>query len=458
MKKWLIILIIVALIAGGGFFGYQRIMTQRAAAESPPLETAIVRRGDLIVAVEATGSLASPTKYTLAFSTAGKVSEVMVAEGQSVKKDDLLARLEDNIQAEADFQALFTDAGIAETELAAVNAQEALVDAIDNLKYIIGSDTYYWETQLKEAEETLAAFNDDSNASAEQKAEAQVLVDEALRHRNYFLNKNIDDLEDDDGYYVDDSDIALSRSNLEDAKILLQDAETALEIVKVGPLGLQTPLATLGPEMERLEETRLKAESTRLTAPINSVVTKVYYQAEEFANIGTPVIALSDVSVLEIETNLDETDVARIEVGNPVVITLDAFSGVELNGSVESIAPIAVVESGVVLYPITISLDGMTDVFLRSGMTTNVSILVENRKETLLVPLRAIETEGEQAYIWRVTPEGSERIEITLGLLTDTEAEILSGLAEGDEVVVYAAPEDRANVEYEGLRGVFGGD
>jgi len=60
--------------------------------------------------------------------------------------------------------------------------------------------------------------------------------------------------------------------------------------------------------------------------------------------------------------------------------------------------------------------------------------------------------------VWRVTPEGSERVAITLGLLTDTEAEILSGLAAGEEVVVYAGPEDRSNVELEGLRGVFGGD
>ena len=124
-------------------------------------------------------------------------------------------------------------------ELAAVNAQEALEDAINDLKYRIGSDTYYWEGQLKQAEETLATLNADPNASAEQKTEAQKAVDEARRKRDYFLAQNLDYLEKEDDLEVDASDIALFRSNLENAKVALQDAEAALEIVKSGPSALQ---------------------------------------------------------------------------------------------------------------------------------------------------------------------------------------------------------------------------
>ena len=170
-----------------------------------------------------------------------------------MKQGDLLARLEDNIQAEADFQALFTSAGVAKSELAAVNAQEALDDAINDLKYLIGSVTYYWEEQLTQSEQTLITLNADSNASTEQKAEAQKTVDDAHRKRDYFLAQNIDYLEKEDNYFVDDSDIALARANLENAKIILLDANAALEIVKSGPSALQAPLTALGPEMARLE-------------------------------------------------------------------------------------------------------------------------------------------------------------------------------------------------------------
>lgn len=92
-----------------------------------------------------------------------------------------------------------------------------------------------------------------------------------------------------------------------------------------------------------------------------------------------------------------------------------------------------------VLYPVTVRLDA-TDLPLRSGMTVNVSFPIEQRTDTLLVPFRAIETEGGQAYVTRVTASGSERVAVTMGLITDTQIEILSGIEEGDVVTVYANP------------------
>jgi HlyD family secretion protein len=438
-KKNIWIVAVVIVIAVLGFMGYRQIAAKKASAEAPATETAVVQRGNLSVTVDAAGSLVSPTEFTLAFPVAGKVYEMAVVEGQTVQQGDVLARLEDNIQAEADFQALFTDAGIAKAELAAVNAQEALEDAVDDLKYRLGSDAYYWEGQLKQAEETLAALNADPNASAEQKTEAQKVVDEARGKRDYFLAKNIKYLEKVDKYYVDASELALFRSNLENAKVALQDAQAALEIVRSGPSALQSPLIALGPEMARLERARLNVDNTRLTAQTAGVVTTVYYQAGEFANPGTKVLALSDVSVLEAEVNLDETDVVRIEIGMTVVVTVDAFPGMEVSGEVIEIAPTANVQSGVVLYPVTVRLDP-TDLPLRSSMTVNVTFPIEQRSDALLVPFRAIETEGGQAYVTRLTTSGSERVAVTMGLITDTQIEILSGIGAGDVVTVYANP------------------
>ncbi|MEW6241867.1 MAG: efflux RND transporter periplasmic adaptor subunit, partial [Chloroflexota bacterium] len=212
-----------------------------------------------------------------------------------------------------------------------------------------------------------------------------------------------------------------------------------LEIVKVGPSTLQSPLTALGSEMARLERARLNLENTRLLALTDGVVTNLYYQVGEFANPGTPVIALTDVSILEAEVNLDETDVVKIALGMQVVVTVDAFPGMEVNGKVIEIAPTASVQSGVVLYPVTVRLNS-TELPLRSGMTVNVSFPIEQRTDTLLVPFRAIETEGGQAYVTRVTASGSERVTVTLGLITDTQVEILDGLDEGDVVTVYANP------------------
>jgi RND family efflux transporter MFP subunit len=292
---------------------------------------------------------------------------------------------------------------------------------------------------LAQSEQTLITLNADSNASTEQKAEAQKTVDDARRKRDYFLAQNIDYLEKEDNYFVDDSDIALARANLENAKIILLDANAALEIVKSGPSALQAPLTALGPELARLESTRLNMENTRLTAQADGVVTTLYYQAGEFANPGTPVISLTDVSILEADVNLDETDVVRIATDMTVVVTVDAFPGMEMSGKVIEIAPTANIQSGVVLYSVTVRLDP-TDLPLRSGMTINVIFPIEQRNDILMVPFRAIETEGGQAYLTRVTVSGTERVAVTMGLITDTQIEILSGIEEGDVITVYANP------------------
>ena len=109
------------------------------------------------------------------------------------------------------------------------------------------------------------------------------------------------------------------------------------------------------------------------------------------------------------------------------------------SGEVIEIAPTSAVQSGVVLYPVTVRL-ASTELPLRSGMTVNVSFPIEQRTDTLLVPFRAIETEGGQAYVTRVTASGTERVAVTMGLITDTQIEILSGINEGDVVTVYANP------------------
>ena len=439
-KKNILIVSIVVVIAVLGFMAFRQVAAKKAAAvESSATETAVVERGDLSVTVEAAGSLTPPTEITLAFPVAGKLYEIPVLEGQAVKQGDLLARLEDNIQAEADFQALFTAAGGARVELAVANAEEALDDALGDFKYRFGTVTYYWEGQLKQAEETLAALDADPNASVEQKAEAQKVVDEARVKRDYFLEQNLDYLEKEDDWRPDAGDIAVVRSNLENAKVALQDANAALEIVKAGSSALQAPLTALGPEMARLESTRLNMENTRLTAQADGVVTTLYYQVGEFANPGTPVIALTDVSILEADVNLDETDVVRIATDMTVVVTVDAFPGMEVSGKVIEIAPTANIQSGVVLYSVTVRLDP-TDLPLRSGMTTNVVFPIEQRNDILMVPFRAIETEGGQAYLTQVTATGSERVAVTMGLITDTQIEILSGIEEGDVVTVYANP------------------
>lgn len=458
MRKWTLYIIVAALILGGGGWLILQRQSANSAVSNQPAETAVVQRGDLSITVEAAGSLTASTEFTLAFPVAGNLYEVTITEGQPVKKGNVLARLEDNIQAEADFQSLFTDAGIAQSELTAINSREALSHAVDDLVYLIGVDAYYWEKQLAQTEERLATLNQDTNATVEQKAEAQKWMDEARGWRDYYRELNIKKLEKEykvfktirmkghtrriylySVYYKVDTELILAYANLEDAKILLQDAEAALTIVKSGPSALQSPLTALGPEMARLEKNRQNMENTRLTAQTDGIVTALNFQTGEYVTPGKPVAVIGNLTNLEAEVNLDETDIPHIQIGMMVVVSVDAFPSRQLTGQVMEIALSANVQSGVVLYPVTVRLDP-TDIPLRSGMTVSVAFPVEERTDTLLVPYRAVETEGGQVYVTRVTVSGSEHVVVTMGLVTDTQIEILSGLEEGDVVTVYANP------------------
>ena len=455
---------LVILLAIAGVGTSCQIVSEPAAPESQAVETVIIQRGDLSVTLDAAGNLVSPAEFALAFPVAGRVHEIAVIEGQAVEMGDVLARLDANGQAEADFQVLFSDVGVLQAELALLHSRDVLTYAIDDLAYLIGLDAYYWEGQLAQAEEVLAALSEDPNATTGQKIDAQKRVDDSRGWRDYYREVNIKKLEKEykvfktirmrgqtrriylySVYYKVDTELLLAYANWENAKVALQDAQAALEIVKSGPPALLSPLPALGPEMAQLEQTRLKMENSRLVVLTDGVVTKVNFQSGGYVTPGTPVIIVSDLTSLEATVYLDETDIHRIRLGTPVVISVDALPGESLSGQVTEIAPSANVQSGVVLYPVTIQLDA-ADLPLRTGMTVSVTFLIEERTNTLLVPSRAIETEGGQAYATRVTDSGPERVAVSLGLITDTQVEILGGLEEGDVVTVYANPVQDADV------------
>lgn len=111
---FMIIGLVVVVVLGA--IGLQRLQTARSTAATEPVETAVVERGDLVAAVSATGSIEPLTTTTLTFKTAGRLAEVRVKQGDSVKKGDVLARLE-----------------TAELELGVAQARATLAQAQANL-------------------------------------------------------------------------------------------------------------------------------------------------------------------------------------------------------------------------------------------------------------------------------------------------------------------------------------
>ena len=141
----------------------------------------------------------------------------------------------------------------------------------------------------------------------------------------------------------------------------------------------------------------------------------------------------------------------------------------KLAGEVTYIAPTAQTQTGVVLYPVTIRLtpgdpsaSSGQGLPVRAGMTADVEITTASQEDVLIVPLRAVEIEGEHAYVQRLAGDQIEQVAVELGMMTETEVEITGGLAEGpalslvegDVVVVVPSAQGSAGG---GMFGMFGG-
>ncbi len=424
--------ILLAALIGAAFF-----FTQPSAAETtaaPALQTAKVRTGDLVITASGAGAVLPITQVDLGFRTAGVVSELNVSNGDAVNAEQVLARLEDNLQAEADFQALFSADGLAQANLARTNAQVSLDDAILGLKYVLGPDAYYWDTQMKNAEATLAALNADAASSADQKAEAQKAVDQARLKYEYFLELNIRNLATDN-VFIADADIALARATVEAARVALQDAQVALDIVQAGPEAFNAPIAAIGTETAALEQARLAVENTRLVAPFDGSV--IALNVVRGQTVGTsPVMTLATTDRLLVRFYLDETDIEKAAVGKPVTFTFDAYPNQTVTGEITMVEPALQIVDGTPVVVVWASLPKDAPFTILSGMTVEAEVIAAEARNTLIVPMQALRELAPGSYaVFIVSPDGQLKMTpVTVGLRDFANAQILSGLEVGDVV------------------------
>jgi len=480
-KKWWIVVAVVVLIAVLGFVGYQRISARRATAETP-VETAVVRRGTLLVTVGATGSLAPRDEVSLAFASSGQVAELFVEEGEQVEAGQPLAQLDTGglalqvtqaqlslRQAELDLETLQEPADEADVEIARAAVSDAAAaydEARSNLTLTEHSVSVGDEVRAARynRDKTYQRYQDLVNRFGEDDSRTEMAHDAYLDALGAY-NRAVENSE---------AQMTTAQNKVTQAYHSLQQAQGNLQDLLDGADESDVEAAQLRIDQARasLEQAQLQLEQATLTAPIAGTITALNIRPGEMASAGqSAVVVISDLSVLEVEVNLDETDVARVAVGQKVQVSLDAFPGVELAGEVTYIAPMAQTQVGVVLYPVTIRLtpaDPSTSrrgelvepsgqaLPLRAGMTADVTIAVASKEDALIVPLRAVHTERERAYAYRLVGGQIEQVEVTLGMMTDTEVEITSGLAEGDVVSVVAAPTQDSTGQGFGPRGIFG--
>ncbi len=481
-KKWWIIVLVLAL-AGAGYGGYSlygRLTAQKnvAVAAEVKEETAVVKRGALRMTVEGSGNLAPNQELAVAFTSGGKVTEVLVEVGDVVKAGDVLARLDDvdtrQAVADAELQVrqaeinlalaqVEAEAGLAQANLAV--AQAAYTQTLDSNAHT-GDQLTSARINLKQAQEALAdaQANYENAWSPDRDWELQIEPYKTkLENERDSTTRNLEKAKDSltvarANYNL--AVIGIDKTAPQNAEIKILNAQITLD---KQPIQLEQSQLSLEQAQFKLATAQRNLEETVLVAPAGGVVTALNIQAGERAAGNQDAVVLSDLTTLVVDIGLDESDVAHVTLGQAALVTLDAFADAELTGNITAIAPKANTQAGVVLYPVTITLDP-TEIPIRAGMTADVEIVTESAADVLIVPLRAIRSEDGQIFVIRklrageADPTGSISVPVELGLVIDAYVEIRSGLQEGDvvSIPVTQTPEATKKAGFSGF-GMFGG-
>ncbi|MCM1151370.1 MAG: efflux RND transporter periplasmic adaptor subunit [Alistipes sp.] len=228
---------------------------------------------------------------------------------------------------------------------------------------------------------------------------------------------------------LSDEEFEQSRSTLAKAEEELQNARENMEIVKNGITNRYKDLSNT--------QIRSTIDGMILDVPIkvgNSVI-----QANTF-NDGTTIATVADMTNMQFQGNIDETDVGKLREGMPVRLTIGALQDVELDAELEYVAPKATEDNGIILFEVKAAVRIPDDVFVRAGYSANASVMIRNREGVLTVPESTVEFEGDKTYVQLLTsPEQSEeqtfeRREVVIGLSDGIRMEITEGLTESDRI------------------------
>lgn len=188
-----------------------------------------------------------------------------------------------------------------------------------------------------------------------------------------------------------------------------------------------------------LDYAKVQLEYTKITAPISGIVSSVSTQEGETvaASFSAPTfVTIIDLERLEVWAYVDETDIGRIRENQKATFTVDTYSDTDFEGIITAIYPKAVIQDNVVNYVTTLKITDFREKILRPEMTTNVTIYLEMRKNVLTIPTSAIKRDKGERFVTVIEDDKQVQRKVKIGWNSNGTTEIVSGLNEGEKVIV----------------------
>lgn len=500
MRRFVPILVVVSLVlvGGAGWLGARSAGQNNAPVKAKPA-TVPVGRGDVQQTVTAPGLLVAARSASLGATTAGRVTEVNVREGQRVDEGQLLLQLDEagaalqlkNAQANlriararlaqarspstagdianaraklAAAQASYDKlaAGPSAADLAASRAAVASArSAHDAALKAAGAST----SQLEAASAALAraeaqlqraqgaydrvASAPDIGARPESMALQSATIDYQQAKANYdalqaTVGSDAQSRVQSTMAQLQQAQAALDRlqggatqAELASAEAQLVQAQGDLDKLLAGPEANSLEIAEAGVQQAELAvaEAQMKLDDSRVVAPFAGIVLEVSVQPGDGVSPGATLVKLSDPSTMEVRSTVVEEDLALVRPGQPAELFFDAVPDASLRGRIDRIVPQRETSDNRAVYPVILSLDAPPPDLL-PGMTVDASIVVDGRQNVLRLPRALVRASANGLATVQVW-DGQAAVsrQIKTGLRGDVYVEILEGLSGGEEVV-----------------------
>ena len=419
------IIVMIAVVAGVVFYVKSR-------APKTTYTTADVTKGDLAQTVSVTGDLVANEEITLNFELGGRVGKVFVKPSDRVAVGDKIATLVDSTlqkqveQAKALLNKAIANAGInddvlREAEVSKENAENVLDDTKDLNKQNIAAAEQAVDDAQKYYDDAKSLY-DDSPTKAN-----KLTLTTAEGH----LNSAKEALKT----AREQSSLAETgaENNLDSAKARVKTAES--------DFARESRDAEVSQARAAYDIALLNLDMATLVTPVNGIITEVNNKVGEILGTGVIKESFSRVMSLDviIESKVPESDIVKTKLGQHAKVTFDALTEDDVfDGEIIEIDPASTTIQDVVYYEIKLKLNNI-DSRIKPGMSANVDIATAEKEDVLMIPMRAVKTEGKKKYVDVLQADNTtKKAYVETGLEGDEGmVEIKSGLKEGEKVVTF---------------------
>ncbi|MBU1782139.1 efflux RND transporter periplasmic adaptor subunit [bacterium] len=398
MKKWIILAVILIGIVGVVFF-----LSKGKNEEKIEVVKGEVTRGELSLKVSARGKIEARDRFELKAKIPGVIMFIL-EEGSLVKKDESVAEINDK-------------------ELLARKNQEEtnLINYKNNLARLKRRlDLRELENRVKETEVLFGEAARQIEANNKLFESKAISLDELKRTKADYDKIGLQ--------------LEIVRTQLEEKLIARQEEITST----------LSSIKAIGVNLTSIEQQILWS---KITSPISGVVTQKEIKEGSWVSQGQLLSVVVSDKEFVAKVNLDEVDIGKISVGMAASVIPDAFLGRAVAGRIKKIAPSPRLKEKINTFEVTIELNP-TDIDIRSEMLCDVVIISGIKKAVTKIPQEAIVNIEGKDYVFVIKDNIASKRKINLGFRNPNEVEVLSGLKQGEGIVLNPPSElkDKAKV------------